>query len=147
MNDIDLCYLPATQALELFKKKELSPVDLLQAQISRAEAVEPTVNALTFTYFDEALEQARAAEQRYMKGDASGVLDGLLIGIKDESYIAGKPTSSGSLSTEGFIPDTTSIINARILAEGGIVHTRTATPEFSCAGYCHSRRWGVTRNP
>lgn len=147
MNDRDLCYLPATRALEMFRAKELSPVDLLQAQISRAEEVEPTTNALTFTYFEEALEAAKAAEARYAKGEPDGALDGLPVGIKDESYIAGKPTSSGSLSTEGFVPDTTSIINERIIAEGGIVHTRTATPEFSCAGYCNSKRWGVTRNP
>ncbi len=148
MSDLDLCYLPATKALEMFRAKELSPVEVLQAHIARAEAVEPTVNALTFKYFDEALEQAKRAEAKYAAGKATGALQGLPVGIKDESYIAGKPTSSGSLSTlDDPPPGTTSIGNERILAEGAVVHTRTATPEFSCAGYCHSKRWGVTRNP
>jgi Asp-tRNA(Asn)/Glu-tRNA(Gln) amidotransferase A subunit family amidase len=35
----------------------------------------------------------------------------------------------------------------RILAAGGIPHARTTTPEFSCAGFTHTRLWGVTRNP
>jgi aspartyl-tRNA(Asn)/glutamyl-tRNA(Gln) amidotransferase subunit A len=35
----------------------------------------------------------------------------------------------------------------RILAAGGIPHVRTTTPEFSCAGFTHTRLWGVTRNP
>ena len=48
---------------------------------------------------------------------------------------------------ENFVADTTTIVNERILAAGGIVHARTATPEFSCAGYCHSKLWGVTHNP
>src|SRR5690606_34323438 len=43
--------------------------------------------------------------------------------------------------------DHTSPVNERILRAGGIVHARTATPEFSCAGICWSRLWGVTRNP
>ena len=43
----DLCYLSATEALAGFKDKSLSPVDLMQAVIERAEAVEPTINATT----------------------------------------------------------------------------------------------------
>ena len=45
MSDTDLCYISATKALELFRSKELSPVELLQACITRAEAVEPSVFA------------------------------------------------------------------------------------------------------
>ncbi len=147
MPDLDLCYLPATKALELFRAKELSPVELLQAYIARAEAVEPTINAFTFTYFDEALKLAKKAEAKYAAGKRTRALEGLPIGIKDESYIAGKPTSNGSLTMKDFVPETTSIVNDRIIRAGGIVHARTATPEFSCAGYCHSKLWGVTHNP
>ena len=66
----DLCYLPATKALALFRERKLSPVELMRAVIARAEVVEPTVNALCITYFDEALDAARAAESAYM-GSAS----------------------------------------------------------------------------
>ena len=41
MSDLELCYLPAVKALELFKARKLSPVELMQAVIARAEAVEP----------------------------------------------------------------------------------------------------------
>lgn len=147
MSDLDLCYLPATKALELFKAKTLSPVELLDAYIARAEAVEPTINAFTYTYFDEARALARKAEAKYAAGKRTRALEGLPIGIKDESYIKGKPTSNGSLTMKDFVPDSTTIVNDRILKAGGIVHARTATPEFSCAGYCHSKLWGVTHNP
>lgn len=43
----DLCYLSATGALRLFREKRLSPVELMEAVIDRAEVVEPVVNALT----------------------------------------------------------------------------------------------------
>ena len=147
MNDADLCYLPATEALAAFRARTLSPHELMQAVIARAEALAEPVNAFTFTHFEEALAAAGAAEQRYFRGEAAGALDGLPVGIKDESYIAGKPTSNGSLTMEDFVADRTSAMNERILAAGGIVHARTATPEFSCAGYTWSRRWGITRNP
>lgn len=145
--DLNLCYLSATDALRAFKDKSLSPVELLEAQIRRAEEVEPVINAFTYTYFDEALDQARRAEVKYVQGKRTRALEGLAVGIKDESYIKGKPTSNGSLIMKDFIAGTTSVNNERIMRSGGLVHARTATPEFSCAGYTHSRLWGVTRNP
>lgn len=147
MSDLDLCYLPAHEALRQFRARTLSPVELMEAVIARAEAVKDPVNAFTYTHFDEAMNQARKAEARYARGGRTRPLEGLPIGIKDESEIAGKPTSSGSLILKDHVAERSSTNNARILAAGGIVHARTATPEFSCAGTTWSRMWGVTTNP
>lgn len=145
--DLDLCYMPATEALKLFRKKKLSPVELMQAVIARAESSKEKVNAFTYTYFDEALDLARKAEKKYAKGAKTAPLEGLPIAIKDESYIAGKPTSNGSLTMKDFVAPESSANNVRILKAGAIVHARTATPEFSCAAYTWTKLWGVTRNP
>lgn len=147
MTDLELCYLPAHEALARFRAKTLSPVELMEAVIARAEAVKDPVNAFTYTHFDEAMDLARKAEAKYARGQRTRALEGLPIGIKDENMIKGKPTSSGSLIMKDFVAETTSVNNQRILAAGGIVHARTATPEFSAAGICWSRLWGVTRNP
>jgi Asp-tRNA(Asn)/Glu-tRNA(Gln) amidotransferase A subunit family amidase len=146
MDQIDLCYLPAVEALALFRARELSPVELLEALIARAEAVEPKVNAFSYTYYDEALEAARRAEWRYIRGDPRP-LEGIPIAIKDESFIAGKVTSNGSLLLQDFVADSTSLVVQRLLDAGAIVHARTTTPEFSIAAVTWSRLWGVTRNP
>jgi amidase len=148
MPDLDLCYLPASQAATLFRARKLSPVELMEAVIARAEAVDSGIRAFTYTHFDEAMDRARKAEAKFMKASARArALEGLAIGIKDESYIKGKPTSTGSLIYKDFVADHTSPVNERILHAGGIVHARTATPEFCCAGYTNSRLWGVTSNP
>jgi amidase len=147
MTDADLCYLPAHEALARFRAKTLSPVELMEAVIARAETVRTSVNAFTYTHFDEAMDLARKAEAKYAKGQRTRALEGLPIGIKDENEIAGKPTSSGSLILKDHVASRTSVNNQRILAAGGIVHARTATPEFSAAGICWSRLWGVTHNP
>lgn len=144
----DLWYLPATEALRRFRERSLSPVELMEAVIARAAAVEPTVNALCVTYFDEALAAARAAEEAYMgRGETPRPLTGLPVAVKDELPVAGQPCSGGSLLYAGEIADHSAVVAERILAAGGIVHARTTTPEFSCAGFTHSRLWGVTRNP
>ena len=147
MESTELCYIPATQAIDAFKEKRLSPVELMQAVIDRADAVDPALGAFTNTHFDEAMEFAKIAEAKYATGEKTGALEGLPIGIKDESEIKGKPTTTGSLLMKDYISESTSINNERILGEGGIVHARTATPEFCIAGYTWSRLWGVTRNP
>lgn len=148
MTPTDLCYLSATEALRLFRARKLSPVELTEALIARAEKLNPKLKAFTYTYYDEALDLARKAEAKYARKDARlRPLEGLPIGIKDESEIAGKPTSSGSLILKDYVATETSVNNDRILKAGGIVIGRTATPEFSCAPYTHSKMWGISRNP
>lgn len=144
----DLAYLSATDALSLFKQKALSPVELTKAVIARADATEPEINAFSYRYFEEAIQQAQQAETRYMgKGDPPAPLDGLCVAVKDSGHIAGQPTSYGSQLESDAPQEATSPINQRIAQAGAIVHARTTTPEYSCAAYTHSRRWGVTRNP
>lgn len=148
MSELDLCYLPATEAIARFKARRLSPVELMRAVIARAEAVEPQINAFTIRHFDRALEQARKAEERYMKTDGRPrPLEGLPVAIKDETTIAGDRTTFGSLIFKDNIDQETAPPAERILRAGGIVHARSTAPEFSCAPITRSRLWGVTRTP
>jgi amidase len=142
----DLHYLSATEAIAAFRARELSPVALLEAVIARAEEVEPTVNALCHTFYEDAREQARAAERRYASGDARA-LEGIPVAIKEEEAVAGQPWTQGSLIYKDEVADYSSAFARRHLDAGAIVHARTTAPEFSCAGFTRSRLWGVTRNP
>jgi amidase len=144
--DIPLHYLSATEALRAFKEKRLSPVELMDAVIARHESVNDTINCFAFTFFEEAREQARAAEQAYANRTARP-LEGLPVAIKDEQPIAGQPLTNGSLIWKDNIAQDTAQLPARVMAAGGIVHARTTTPEFSAAAYTWSKLWGVTRNP
>ena len=148
MTDPELCYLSATSALELFKTHELSPVEYMQAQITRAEEIEPVVNAFAFQYFEEALVKAKKSEQRYMKKHARlGALEGLPLAVKDEMDIKGQPMTNGSLYLKNNVSKDTHYSVERLLRAGAIVHGRTTTPEFSCAPVAHSRVHGVTCTP
>jgi len=144
----DLHYLSATEALRLFRSRELSPVELLDAVIARAEAVEPVVNALCHTFSDEARAAAREAEARYAgRGEPPRALEGIPLAIKEEEAIAGQPWTQGSLLYKDLVADYTSAFGQRMLDSGAIVHARSTAPEFSCAGFTHSKLHGVTRNP
>jgi Asp-tRNA(Asn)/Glu-tRNA(Gln) amidotransferase A subunit family amidase len=142
----ELHELGAAEAIARFRARSLSPVDLMRAVFERAGKVEPILNAFTDTYYDEALEAAARAEERYARGVARP-LEGIPLAVKDESAMAGRRTTQGSLIFKDHVDTHTSFCIERLLEAGAIVHARSTAPEFSAATVTHSRLWGVTRNP
>jgi len=142
----ELHYLSATEVLRAFRSRELSPVEVFDAIAARADAVEPTVNALLERDHDDYRAQAKAAADRYAAAPG-GALDGLPVVLKEEQPIAGRSLRFGSELTAGEVAEHTHPLPERVLAAGAIVHARSKTPEFSCAAFTHSTLWGITRNP
>jgi aspartyl-tRNA(Asn)/glutamyl-tRNA(Gln) amidotransferase subunit A len=138
--------LSAVDALSAMRSKELSPLELLASVLARAEAVEPSINAFTETLRDSADAAASDSAERYARGDDIRPLEGLPVALKEEVPVEGWRMRYGSLAVDE-IAGTTAPIAERIFGAGAVVHARTTTPEFSCAGYTHSKLWGVTRNP
>ena len=131
MSNEDLCYLTATRALGLFRKRKLSPVELTKALIARAERINPKVNCLADCYFEEALEQAKLSEARYMKRQAkTAPLEGIALAVKDAQRVAGKRTTQGSLIFKDAMDDHSDPMIERLQKAGAIVLARTTTPEF-----------------
>jgi amidase len=147
MSDLELCYLSATKAIAAFRNGSLSPVELLNAQLARIAEVGSDINAFSFLYAEDAIAAAREAERRYRSGEKVRPLEGIPVAIKDESLISGKVTTFGSLIFKDEVASVTSPVNEHLINAGAVIMGRTTTPEFSCAGFTHSRLWGVTRNP
>jgi Asp-tRNA(Asn)/Glu-tRNA(Gln) amidotransferase A subunit family amidase len=148
MSNEDLCYLSATEALKHFKSRKLSPRELMAALIARTERVNTKVNCFADRYFDEAMDQARAAEARYMKRGARTLpLEGIPVAVKDAQRVAGKRTTHGSLIFKDNVDTHSDPMIERLQTAGAIVLARTTTPEFCLSGITTSRIWGVTRNP
>ena len=146
--NLDFCYMTATEAIAAFKNRTLSPVELLKAIIARCEQLQPKVNALTYTYFDRALEQAKAAEAQYTRrGGEPRPLEGVAVAIKDFHPVKDEITTYGSKIYRDYRPDHTAPAVQRLLDAGAIMHCRTTTPEFAHTGVTASPLWGITRNP
>ena len=143
----ELHYLDATTALGLFRTRELSPVELLEAVITRTGAVNPGINAFTETLFEDALPVARHAAERYVRGGSLPPLLGLPVATKEKHGIKGHTLSQGLVARKDERAAENHPVVDRILHAGGIIHARTTTPEFSCATVTHGPLWGVTRNP
>lgn len=146
--DTDLCQLSATEALELFQKRSLSPVELAEAVVTRAEETQDTINAFAHIDAERAMVAAREAEARYAgRGSAPRPLEGICVALKDAGCLDGWPTTYGSLATSRVPRQKTTPENDTMVQAGATLVGATRTPEFSGALYTHSRAGGITRNP
>ena len=148
-SDSELCYMSATTAIEKFKDRSLSPVELMDSIIRRTEEANPHLNAITYNFFDRATEEAKESEKKYATKDQSNLrsLEGIPLAIKDFHPVKGEITTFGSHIFKDFRPEYTAPTVERLLNAGAIMHVRTTTPEFAYSGQCHSPLWGITRNP
>ncbi len=142
----ELIFRPASELLELFLAKELSPVEVLQAQIRRIEAVNKDTNCLTHTHFDEAIAAARESERRYMNGDPRA-LEGITVALKDEYDKVGWITTAGSRLLADNVATRNHPAVDKLLAAGAVMHVQTTVPEMYFAAVTWTDLWGITRNP
>src|SRR5215510_12651210 len=73
----------ATSLAARIRRKEISPVEVMDAAIARIEAHNPTINALIIFGFEEARKAAKAAEAALMRGDKLAAFHGVPIAMKD----------------------------------------------------------------
>src|SRR5687768_3643702 len=102
----NLAYLTAVEAAELFRKRELSPVELTRAHLERIEQLQPTIRAYITVTDEIALREARAAEAALLRGE-SGPLLGIPMAYKDIYMTAGVLTTAGSKVHEHDVPEIT----------------------------------------
>ncbi|MFT4267200.1 MAG: amidase family protein, partial [Xenophilus sp.] len=90
----------AVELSRAYRAGALSPVEAAQAVIERIERWEPQLQA-TYLYRPEAaLEQARASEARWRRGEPLGPLDGVPGTLKENIATAGDPMPAGTAAVE-----------------------------------------------
>ena len=142
----DLCRLNGTELIDLYAKRELSPVEVTRATLARAEAVQGRFNAFVRIDHEIALAAAAASEQRWQDGNPIGPLDGVPTTIKDIVYVKDSLAQYGSRS-----PGVTSKVDAPSVAllrqTGAVFLGLTTTPEFGWKALTDGPLTGITRNP
>ncbi len=147
LEDDELCFLSATELAPLISRRALSPVELMDAVLCRAERLQPVLNLFVTPLFDEARDLARQAEAAVMRGDPVGPLHGIPVTVKDNVALAGVPMFNGSVQAPPVHPTDDGIVAARLKAAGAIVIGTTTLPEFAHKVLTDSPLSGVTPNP
>ena len=145
----DLIRLTATEAVARLRRREISPLELIDAAAARIAAVEPEVNALPTLCLDRARDHARRlmADRSPAAAAEPGFLAGLPVSIKDLTDVAGVRTTYGSPIFRDHVPARSHPLVERIERKGGIVVAKSNTPEFGAGGSTFNAVFGRTRNP
>lgn len=137
----ELAFLDATAQAELVHRKQITPLELVDAAIARIERVNPTLNAVITPMFESARIAARGPL-------SNGPFRGVPFLLKDllASY-AGVRMASGSLALKDFVPDHDSELVDRFKRAGLVILGKTNTPEFGILPTTEPRLFGPSRNP
>src|ERR1700736_6142730 len=111
MNETELPYASIAEIAGLFRRRKLSPVELIELMLARIERLNPVLNAFITVAADEARSQAKKAEKELSVARSSkthrdrGPLQGIPISLKDNIFTAGVRTTAGSRILRDFVPD------------------------------------------
>ncbi len=140
----DLLNYDALGQAELIATRQVSPAELLEAVIARAEALNPALNFIAQPLY----ERARAAAAVSLSSSFAGPFAGVPFLVKDlHLHIAGERSGEGSRLWDGYRPDYTSTLFERFTAAGLNTFGKTTTPEMGLTVTTESRATGLTRNP
>ncbi|MER8187776.1 amidase [Kitasatospora sp. NPDC094015] len=123
--------LSLAAASEAIRDRRLSPVELVDSVLGRAEQVEPHLNAYVAVAAEQAREAALAAEREAAQGRFRGPLHGIPMGLKDLIDVAGMPTTASSRVRTGHRAEADSTVAARLTAAGAVLVGKTHTHEFA----------------
>lgn len=137
----ELAFLDATAQAELIRRKQVTPLELVDAAIARIEQLNPTLNAVITPMFD----LARSSAQNPLP---EGPFRGVPFLLKDvlASY-AGVRMASGSSFLKRFVPDHDSELVVRLKRAGLVIVGKTNTPEFGLLPTTEPHAFGPSRNP
>ena len=146
-NSQDLTSLTVAELGARIHSKQVSPVEVAEAFIARADALEPKVGAFVTRSTEQALDAAKQAEADIAAGNYRGPMHGIPVGVKDIYWTEGVRTTSGSRVYTDFVPDRDSAAVARLREAGAYSIGKTGTVEFAFDPTGRNAHYGMPNNP
>jgi aspartyl-tRNA(Asn)/glutamyl-tRNA(Gln) amidotransferase subunit A len=142
----DVVFLSAAETAHAIRTKQVSPVEVVQAYLTRIEQLDTTLRAYITVLPDTALSAARRAEQHLMSGAAVGPLFGVPVAVKDQFWTRGILTTNGSRAYRDFVPSDDATVITRLRQAGTILLGKLTLSELAMGG-TRQPPWGIPRNP
>ena len=145
MDKADIPFLSATELSEVIRKREVSPVEAVEAYLDRIDSLDSKLYAYLTVCRDEAMQAAREAEQALVRGEHRGPMHGVPVAVKDQVYTAGIRTTGGTPIFNDFVPDEDATVVANLKSAGAILLGKLNMTEFATTGLSHA--FDTARNP
>ena len=147
MDELEICYISAGQLAPMVKNGDLSPVEIIEAHLSRIQATEPVLNSFITLLPDEALATAHQAERDIRAGRYRGPLHGIPVGLKDLFNTGGVRTTSGCRIYDNYIPAQDCTVAARFRDAGAILLGKLNMHQFAYGPTGENPDYGHMHNP
>ncbi|MBV8768137.1 MAG: amidase, partial [Hyphomicrobiales bacterium] len=139
--------LSAVDLLKAYRKKALSPVEVVRAILDHIASFEPHLKATYRLDPEAALAAATRAEARWRHGEPQGALDGVPITIKDNIATKGVPVPLGTAAADLAPAPADAPPAARVREEGAVILGKTTMPDYGMLSSGLSSFHPLTRNP
>ena len=146
MDRADIPFLSASDLSRLIERKEVSPVEVVEAYLERIDQVDGKLNSYVTVSRDQARRAAREAEQAIMGGGYLGPMHGIPYAVKDQMWTKGIRTTNGSSILADFVPDEDSTVIANLKKAGAILLGKLNMEEFAMSDH-YSHPFGIPHNP
>jgi len=143
----ELTALSLSEASELVRAGQVSPVDLVTACLARIDKLDRKLNAFVTVTREQAAKQAAEAETDLRHGRRRGPLHGIPIALKDLVDTAGVRTTAASNVFKDRVPAQDAEIARRLNAAGAILLGKLNMHEFAYGGSTVISAFGPVRNP
>jgi len=143
----DLWKHGAGELAAMIRRGEVSSMEVVEAHLSRIDAVNGSLNAIVKVLGDEAKALAAQIDAALSKGEELGPLAGVPFTIKENIDIAGHPTTNGLSALAQAVPPFDAPVVERMRASGGVPIGRTNLPDMGLRVHTDSTLHGLTRNP
>jgi amidase len=145
----ELAYTTATELATRIRRRDLSPVEVVEAYIQRIQDRNPSINAFVYSGFEDARHRAIEAERALMDGEKVGPLHGVPTAMKDLfDFKPGWVTTFGGIRAfEDFVADFYCAWAERVERAGAIILGKTNSPVMGFRGTCDNYLFGPSRNP
>ncbi len=147
MPDESLHYMSVAELSGKIKSRELSPVEVTGAHLSRIEALNEDLLGFLTVAADLAMDEAKKAEAEIAAGNWRGPLHGIPYGAKDIIDTAGIRTTHGSTFFRDNVPKEDADVISRLKRAGAVLLGKTHTHEFAAASTTINPHYGTSRNP
>src|SRR5258707_1149188 len=141
-----LAYRTAGDLATALADRKISARELLDAVISRIEALDPKINAVVVRDFDRARAAADAADAALARGERRPLL-GLPITVKEHYAVAGLPTTRGDPKFKNWKAEVDALVEQRLKAAGAVVLGKTNVPLNLADWQSFNEVYGTTNNP
>ncbi len=135
------------ELIDGLKQKKFTSVELTQAYLDRIKTLDPKINSFITTLSEQALEQARASDERRQKQQLLNPLDGIPIAQKDIFCTQGIKTSCGSKMLDNFIAPYDATVVTRFKNAGAVLLGKTNMDEFAMGSSNENSYYGAVKNP